>query len=188
MTKDPQSLHSLASSHREAEQKVPSEEEASAQPASQGKRRKKLSRTEARRKTRQRILQALYQCYFNPLPSTKLVQQFYDDEVGEEEGNDMFGVDADFFQAALSTCVDKTEQLDELYCAHLKMPIDRLDPVELCILRLAVFELSERLDVPRRVVINEAVELAKSYGAEDGHKFINGVIDKTARDLRPHEQ
>ena len=64
---------------------------------------------------------------------------------------------------------------------------EELDPVEKAILRLATYELVERIDVPYKVVINEAIELAKSFGAEESHKFVNGVLDKAIKTLRKHE-
>ncbi|MGM0564108.1 MAG: transcription antitermination factor NusB [Pseudomonadota bacterium] len=147
---------------------------------------KKLSRTASRRKARQRALQAIYQQSYNPLTASELIRQFFDEVIGDDD-SEMLGADADFFQAAVRACIEDVDALDAAFTPHMTMPLERLDPVERCILRLATFELKSRLDVPRRVVINEAVELAKAYGAEDGHKFINGVIDKTARDLRSQE-
>ena len=70
---------------------------------------------------------------------------------------------------------------------HLDRPLDQLDPIETGILQLGMFELSQRIDVPYKVVINECVELAKKYGATESHKYINGVLDKAARALRRTE-
>jgi N utilization substance protein B len=69
-----------------------------------------------------------------------------------------------------------------------QIPPHQLDPVERAILLLSMYELRTKVDVPYRVVINEGIELAKRYGATDGHKFVNGVLDRAARTLRPHEQ
>ena len=75
----------------------------------------------------------------------------------------------------------------QLLSRCLDRALEELDPVELAILRLSTFELRNRLDVPYRVVINEGIELAKVFGATDGHKFVNGVLDKLAPRLRGEE-
>ncbi len=95
--------------------------------------------------------------------------------------------DVTFFSEGLRRVVGKTAELD----AHIEPLIDRrlgdLDKVELALLRLGADELANRIEVPFRVVIDEYVELAKTFGAEDSHKYINGVLDKLARALRPLE-
>lgn len=130
---------------------------------------------------RVRAVQALYQWDLNPTESTSLIQQFY------SGSHNMKKVDADYFQAIVKTCLEKTDELDACFTPFLQIDLSLLDPVERCVLRLSTFELKHRLDVPKRVVINEGVEMAKLYGAVDGHKFINGVLDKVAQTLRPHE-
>ena len=82
--------------------------------------------------------------------------------------------------------VSKTE-IDEALAPLLDRPLDELDPVELAVLRLSTYELMHRLDVPYKVAINEGIELAKVFGATDGHKFVNGVLDKLAPVLRAAE-
>lgn len=81
----------------------------------------------------------------------------------------------------------KKTEVDQAIAPNLDRPLDELDPVELAILRLSTYELMQRIDVPYRVVINEGIELAKVYGATDGHKFVNGVLDKLAPSLRSAE-
>jgi len=81
-------------------------------------------------------------------------------------------------------CVD---ELDASFEPLLDRKLDDLDPIERTLLRMGTFELRERLDVPFKVVINEAVALAKKFGATDGHKYINGVLDKVAHQLRKVE-
>ena len=78
--------------------------------------------------------------------------------------------------------------LQALFQPHLDRPAEQVDPIERGILLIGTFELKERVDVPYRVVLNEAVELAKDFGAEDGHKYINAVLDKTAAGLRQAER
>jgi N utilization substance protein B len=78
-------------------------------------------------------------------------------------------------------------QLDEALTEYVSRPIAEIDPVELSILRLGAYELLHRPDVPYRVILNEAVELAKTFGAEDSHKFVNGILDKVALRVRATE-
>ena len=85
---------------------------------------------------------------------------------------------------AFPACVD---ELDSAYAPLLDRRLDELDPIERTLLRMGTWELKERIDVPYRVVINEAVALAKKFGATDGHRYINGVLDRLARDLRSVE-
>lgn len=143
---------------------------------------KKVSLTVSRRMARTRALQALYQAEMNPTAAVALVKQFYDGQ------NDMSKVDADYFQELVHQCLAQQQDLDALFQPFLQIRLDQLDPVERCVLRLSCYELKSRLDVPKRVAINEGVELAKKYGAEDGHKFVNGVLDKLANQLRQHEK
>ncbi len=79
-------------------------------------------------------------------------------------------------------------QLDEQIKPFLGRLPEELDPIEKAILRLATFELVQCIETPYKVVINEAIELAKSFGAQDSHKFINGVLDKAVKTLRKHER
>lgn len=95
--------------------------------------------------------------------------------------------DRDFFQEILRGVLLDAPALDVLLAPVLDRPIAELDKVELAVLRLAARELQTREDIPYAVVIDEYVELAKLFGAEDGHKFVNGVLDKLAASLRPVE-
>lgn len=130
---------------------------------------------------RVRAVQALYHWDLNPIESTELIKHFY------SGAHEMKKVDADYFQALVKGCLEHTDALDACFIPHLKIDLTLLDPVERCVLRLSTYELKHRIDTPKRVVINEGVEMAKLYGAADGHKFINGVLDKVAQTLRPHE-
>ncbi len=86
-----------------------------------------------------------------------------------------------------AACRVKKSEIDALIEPLLDRPMHELDPVEWAILRLSTWELSTRIDVPYRVVINEGIELAKTFGATDGHKYVNGVLDKLALRLRGAE-
>jgi N utilization substance protein B len=101
--------------------------------------------------------------------------------------HDLKKVDQDYFKELMLSVPAKQQELDSAIESHLSRPIKETDPVELAILRLACYELQFREDVPYRVVINESIELAKTFGGEAGHKFINGILDKVALDLRPME-
>ncbi|PIP79959.1 MAG: transcription antitermination factor NusB [Gammaproteobacteria bacterium CG22_combo_CG10-13_8_21_14_all_40_8] len=134
----------------------------------------------ARKKARQRVLQALYQWQLSGNALIDIENQFLQD-------NSWNKVDVLYFQELLHAIPQQVSQLDECLEIHMSRSMQSMDPVECAILRMATYELKCRLDVPYRVVINEAVDLAKLFGATDGHKFINGVVDKVAKDLRPLE-
>jgi N utilization substance protein B len=101
--------------------------------------------------------------------------------------NDFSDVDAAYFRDILHGVPAKKVEIDAALTPCLDITIDELDPVELAVLRLSTWEMIERIDVPYRVVINEGIELAKVYGSTDGHKFVNGVLDKLAPRLREVE-
>lgn len=100
---------------------------------------------------------------------------------------DMSKADVGYFQGLLRGVVASLTDTDAALGSHLDRALEQLDPIERNVLRIAAFELRECLDVPYRVVINEAVELTKTFGAEQGHKYVNGVLDALARELRGHE-
>ncbi|MDH5177924.1 MAG: transcription antitermination factor NusB, partial [Gammaproteobacteria bacterium] len=96
-------------------------------------------------------------------------------------------VDPDYFKALLEGAIEAAPAIDELLAQWLDRPVNQLDPVEHAVLLIGVEELRAHVDVPYRVVLNEGVELAKKFGATDGHKFINAVLDRAARQLRAAE-
>lgn len=95
--------------------------------------------------------------------------------------------DAEFFGQLLRGVISRHEELSALVSPHLDRKIDELSPVEYSVLLLGVYELTQHPEIPYRVVINEAVELAKTFGGSDGHKFVNGVLDKLAAQVRATE-
>jgi len=101
--------------------------------------------------------------------------------------NDFSDVDASYFHDILHGVPANKTEIDIALAPCLDLTLDELDPVELAVLRLSTWELLKRVDVPYRVVINEGIELAKVYGSTDGHKFVNGVLDKLAPRLREAE-
>lgn len=134
----------------------------------------------ARRKARELAVQAVYSWQM----SGNAVEQI---EVSMATGTNMAKVDMGYFQELLRAVVRDTEKLDLAIKPYLGRLPEELDPVEKAILRISCYELTARIDVPYKVVINEAIELAKSFGAEESHKFINGVLDKAVKTLRKHE-
>ena len=134
-----------------------------------------------RRKARELATQALYSWQMTQNPVEKV-------ELDIATNNDMSVVDMDYFLALLRGVVSGVNELDTAIKPYLGRLPEELDPVEQAILRLSTFELVERIDVPYKVVINEAIELAKAFGAEESHKFVNGVLDKAVKTLRKHEQ
>ena len=131
----------------------------------------------ARRKARELALQGVYSWQM----SGNTIQSV---ELNLATTNDMSKVDLAFFQELLRDTASKVAELDVAIKPYLGRLPEELDPIEKAILRLATLELTQRVDVPYKVVINEAIELAKSFGAEESHKFVNGVLDKAVKHLR----
>jgi transcription antitermination protein NusB len=102
-----------------------------------------------------------------------------------EHGDDAF--DREYFQSLLHDVPSNLGDIEQTFAPHLSRKLQELDPIELTILRIATYELMFRQDIPYRVVINEALELAKGFGATESYKFVNGVLDKLARVLRSNE-
>ncbi|WP_312143003.1 transcription antitermination factor NusB, partial [Atlantibacter hermannii] len=101
---------------------------------------------------------------------------------------DVKDVDVLYFRELLSGVATNSAYLDGLMQPYLSRLLDELGQVERAVLRIALYELSKRQDVPYKVAINEAIELAKTFGAEDSHKFVNGVLDKAAPQIRPNRK
>ena len=97
-------------------------------------------------------------------------------------------MDVMYFRELLSGVATNSGYLDGLMKPYLSRQLEELGQVEKAVLRIALFELSKRDDVPYKVAINEAIELAKVFGAEDSHKFVNGVLDKAAPHIRPNKK
>lgn len=134
----------------------------------------------ARHKARKFALQALYQILFSKADTASVSAQ----HLAFMKENK---VDEIYFRELVFGVENEIDVLDEILRPHLDRSIDTLTPIELCVLRMATFELKHRLDIPYRVVLNEALELTKTFGTQEGFKFVNGVLDKTARQLRQGE-
>jgi N utilization substance protein B len=126
-------------------------------------------------------LQALYQWQMNDQPWQDLHRQFRANE-------DMERADADYFQQLVEAIVGSREQLDSRLAAFIDRPPRELDPIEHAVLLIGLYELETRPAIPFRVVINEGVELARRFGATDGHKYVNAVLDRAASQLRAAER
>ena len=133
-----------------------------------------------RTRARRAALQALYQWQMTAQPAHAITGEFIEEER-------LAKLDRELFDGILNGVINRVEELDGALAPHLDRDIADIDPVERAVLRLGAFELMCSLEVPWRVVVNESVELAHAFGAEKGHRFVNGVLDKVARDLRAME-
>ena len=131
----------------------------------------------ARRRARECAVQALYSWQVSKNLIADVEVQF----LAEQQTKD---VDITYFRELFSGVATQATELDRIMMPYLSRALIELGQIELAILRLASYELKNREDIPYKVVINEAIELAKIFGAEDSHKFINGVLDKLAPRLR----
>jgi transcription antitermination protein NusB len=134
----------------------------------------------ARRRAREFALQGLYEWQVNPREVASV-------EAHIREQDEFGKCDKGHFDALLNGCIAQRESLDTSLLKFLDRPLEELSPVEHAVLWVGAYELANCLDVPYKVAINEAVELAKSFGGTDGHKYVNGVLDHLAPLLRPDE-
>ena len=129
---------------------------------------------------RKLALQALYRWQLNACPWQDLIQEF-------GAADDMHKADPEYFREIVEGVWRLHADLDARLAGLMERKPEHLDPIEHAALLIGLFELGSRPDVPYRVAINEAVNLTKRFGATDGHKFVNAVLDRAARSLRPHE-
>lgn len=132
----------------------------------------------ARSRARELIVQTLYQRQISGHDVVELLRQFHDRP-------DYARVDKTYYDDALKAICAETESLEKSIQEFADRPLDQLDPVERGILLLGFYELQSQDDVPYKVIINESVNLTKRFGAVDGHKYINAVLDRAAAKLRP---
>ncbi len=137
--------------------------------------------TAARALARRLAVQALYRWQLNAAPWQELVNEFATDA-------DMPRADGEYFRALVRQAIDDHAALDAALAPFLARAAAMLDPVEHAVLLIAAVELQHQPKVPFRVVIDEAVGLARRFGATDGHKFVNGVLDRAARAWRADER
>ena len=134
----------------------------------------------ARSLARRLVLQALYQLQLNPRSLSDTQKQFVADPESDR-------ADLDYFRELIAAIAPQREALDTRLALLCEIPPAELDPIEHAVLWLGLHELTSCMDLPYRVAIAEAVQLAKQFGATDGHKFVNAVLDRAARELRPDE-
>ncbi|BAL97244.1 MAG: transcription antitermination factor NusB [Rubrivivax sp.] len=142
--------------------------------------RKRAAPKSARRRSREIALQGLYEWLISGADAGTI-----DAHMREQDGFDK--CDRAHFDALLHGCIAEASALDAVLARHVDRRTNQLSPVEHAVLMIGAYELTHCMEVPYRVAINEAVELAKSFGGTDGHKYVNGVLDKAAGDLRPAE-
>ncbi len=136
--------------------------------------------TRARSIARKLAMQALYQWQLTQHSADEIKKQFLESE-------ESAGVDREYFEELVSGCIARHEELAATLKPFIDRPFEQLDPVETAILMIGLYELQHRVDIPYRVVINEAVDLCKRFGATDAHKYVNAVLDRAARELRAAE-
>ncbi len=134
----------------------------------------------ARRRAREFALQGLYQWRVGGNDEASI-------EAFLPEMEDFAKADREFFVGTLRGVIAQQEALGELIKGHIDRPFAELSPIEACILMMGCYEMHNHPETPYRVIINEAIELTKAFGGTDGHKYVNGVLDKIAGQLRPDE-
>jgi N utilization substance protein B len=136
--------------------------------------------SQKRSQSRRHAVQAIYQWQMAGQDLNDIYNQFLEEQ-------DIKSFEVPYFKDLLHGVPNHLSELDALLKPSLDRAIESVDPVERAVLRLGAYELTFHLEVPYRVVINEAVELAKVFGAEQGHRFVNGVLDKVAKKVRETE-
>jgi N utilization substance protein B len=147
-------------------------------PKTEGKR--PAAARSPRRRAREFALQGLYQWHVSGNDEASI-------EAHLRDTDDFDKADRDFFAGLLRGVLAQRKTLEEHLQGYLDRPFSELSPVEACVLLAGAFELANFPQTPYRVIINESIELAKGYGGTDGHKYVNGVLDKLAASLRPAE-
>jgi len=140
----------------------------------------KSSSIKKRKHAREKALQALYQWQLSG-EDLDWIKDHYLEEQGVASG------DPEYFLELLYKIPSIVTELDDTYRKYMQNFEDNLDPIECNILRIATYELIYHLEIPYKVIINEAVKLAKSYGADEGYKFVNGVLDPLSQKIRQAE-
>jgi N utilization substance protein B len=134
----------------------------------------------ARSRARRRALQAIYAWQLSHTAINKVIDQFQNEQ-------DMEVADQEYFEDLVRGVEANLGTIDEALSHFLDRDIAQVDPIERAVLRIATYELRHRIDVPYRVVINEAIETTKRFGSEHGHTFVNGVLDHAAAQWRAAE-
>lgn len=133
-----------------------------------------------RSRARAIALQALYQWVISQSAPSEIVKQYLSE-------TNLQKMEGSYFEELFNNIIKQQEAIDLQLTPHLSRPLTEMDPIELSILRIAIYEFLQHPEIPYRVIINEAIELAKTFGATDGYKFVNGVLDKAVKIIRPNE-
>jgi N utilization substance protein B len=129
---------------------------------------------------RRLALQALYQWQVSGQTAADISAQFAEDQ-------NLKGAERGYYEELLAQVPVHADELDAHLQPMLDRPLHEVDPVERAILRIGAYELAYRKEIPYRVVLNEAIELAKVFGGEQGHKYVNSILDGVAKTVRPEE-
>lgn len=135
---------------------------------------------QARHHARHYAIQAMYQWQLTQAPLSEIEYEFVRYQIDKK-------VELDYFKELIHGIPNHQEEIDREIRAFIDRPFNEIDLVELAVLRLAIYELLKRLDIPYRVIINEALQLTKKFGSVEGYKFVNGILDKVAKKNRIHE-
>ena len=134
----------------------------------------------ARSRSRRRALQAVYAWQISHTPVEIVLEQFSNEQ-------DMEIADLPYFESLVRGVIHDHKELDQALSMYVDRPMEQVDPIERAVLRIAAFEMRDRIDVPYRVIINEAIEIAKRFGSDHGHTYVNGVLDQAAGQWRSAE-
>ena len=140
----------------------------------------KTDRFEPRKRARRRALQAIYQWQITHQDANEILRQF-------REIQDLSQVDVGHFEELLRGVINETKRLTEALEPFMDRPMEQVDVMERVVLMIGAWELLECPEMPYRVVLNESVDLARRFGSEQGHSYVNAVLDKAARKLRADE-
>lgn len=140
----------------------------------------KMINTSARRNARQYALQAMYQWQISDIPLHDVEHEFVNYRIDKQ-------IDMDYFKELIHGIPKQLTEINAAMHPFLGRSISDIDPIELAVIRISIYELLHRPDVPYRVIINEALELTKKFGSIEGYKFVNGILDKIARQARSLE-
>ena len=135
----------------------------------------------ARIKARRNTVQALYGWFMTGKDVSDVIAEFESDE------QKLAKTDVDYFKLLLRGTIKHNDELDLRIIDLLDRPVKELDAIERAILHIGCYELEHHLEIPWRIVVNESIELAKTFGAEGSHKYINSILDKVAKEIRSTE-
>ena len=139
-----------------------------------------VSVAKGRSNARKKALQALYQWHLSGNDLSEIETQFHEEQ-------NMDKVDTEYFHTLLHSVPAEVTSLDQLVAQYSDRTDSEIDPIEQSILRLSAYEIKNRIDIPYKVVISEAITLAKLFGSDKSHAFVNSILDKLAKDLRKVE-